>query len=125
VAKLNRDNDNPNEEAVENAFREHIKFAKALSLPRFEETERSPLHQETNKMRNLSQKNLHQNGLLFEEEEEDVEIHEENPLHKEKQPNNNNIKKGSKIVDINYGNLFSVVLDTLKKADLLFGRANI
>ena len=110
MAKLNRDNDNhPEEEAVENAFREHIKFAKALSLPRFEEAERSPLHKETNKMRNLSQTNLHQNGLLFEEEEEEegVEIQHENPPKEQKQPNNN-IKKGSKIIDVNYENLFSI-----------------
>jgi len=111
VAKLNRDSDNHNEEAVENAFREHIKFAKALSLPRFEEAERSPLHQETNKMRNLSQKNLHQNDLLFEEEEEEVEeelIQQENPPKEQIQPNNpnNNIKKGSKSLNLNCGNLF-------------------
>jgi len=106
LAKFNRDG--------ENELNHEIKFTKALSLPKFEEAEeRSPLYRESNKARNLSQTNLHQNGLLFEEEEEEHEQEHEQekpeinlPLQKP-----NNFKKG--------------VLDTLKKADLLFGRANI
>jgi len=104
LAKFNRDG--------ENELNHEIKFTKALSLPKFEEAEeRSPLYRESNKARNLSQTNLHQNGLLFEEEEEEEEHGQEKPEINLPLQKPNNFKKG--------------VLDTLKKADLLFGRANI